>query len=71
MSNFDFTKSITKGKIGLNQSETAKILGVSIGSLELWRRTGKGPKYIKMGNKESKARIIYSVFSIIEWLEST
>lgn len=38
-------------KILLNQNELASRWGMSPRTLENWRSTGKGPKYIKLGGQ--------------------
>jgi len=38
-------------KIFLNQNELASRWGMSPRTLENWRSTGKGPKYVKLGGQ--------------------
>lgn len=33
----------------LTSAETAKLLGIQRGTLELWRQKGQGPKFAKLG----------------------
>ena len=35
----------------LSAKETARILGVKIGTLEQWRADGRGPVFLKLGSK--------------------
>lgn len=40
----------------LNTHEAATFLNLSAGTLEVWRCTGRGPKYAKLGK-----RVVYDV----------
>ncbi|OGR34278.1 MAG: hypothetical protein A2051_11235 [Desulfovibrionales bacterium GWA2_65_9] len=40
----------------LNTHEAAAFLNLSAGTLEVWRCTGRGPKYAKLGK-----RVVYDV----------
>jgi len=50
----------------LTESETAQLLGgLSVSGLRKWRKTGKGPKYLRLGRL-----IRYRRADIEAWLES-
>jgi predicted DNA-binding transcriptional regulator AlpA len=46
-----------------NQGEVAERLGISIRSLERWRCTGEGPRYIKLGRQ-----VRYTCDDLEAWL---
>lgn len=46
------------------QVETAKILSVSVRTLERWRLEGTGPVYRKFGK-----RVLYAHADLIEWAD--
>lgn len=53
----------------LNTSEAAAYLGLSRGTLEVWRSLGKGPRYRKFGRRvlyELKDLDDYSTSRIVE-----
>jgi excisionase family DNA binding protein len=53
----------------LNTSEAAAYLGLSRGTLEVWRSLGKGPRYRKFGRRvlyELKDLDDYSASRIVE-----
>ncbi|MCK5110407.1 MAG: DNA-binding protein [Arcobacteraceae bacterium] len=56
--------------MALNQSQTASIIGVSISTLENWRKEGIGPEYIKAGTGK-RGRILYPKIKIGDYLENT
>lgn len=56
--------------VTLNQSQTARILGVSPGTLEKWRKEGIGIEYIKTSDSK-KSRILYTKVAIAEYLSKT
>ncbi|MDY0322059.1 MAG: DNA-binding protein [Arcobacteraceae bacterium] len=60
-----------KKSIGLNQSQTAQIIGVSAPTLERWREAGVGPEYIKSVDTLKKSRLIYPKAAIAEYILST
>lgn len=49
----------------LNTADVAKMLGVSEGSVHMWRARGVGPKYIKMGRP-----VFYRAEDVRAWIES-
>lgn len=49
----------------LSTKQTAKFLGTSTRILEDMRRTGRGPKYIKIGYRTVR----YRKSDLLEWLE--
>ena len=53
----------TQDKQLVTETETARILGVSIGGLRKWRHEGTGPKFIKLGRL-----VRYSVTDLETWL---
>lgn len=59
-------------KVALNQKECAGLIGVSSSTLEHWRKESnlKSPPFIKMGDEETKGRVLYSKVGIAEWLLS-
>ena len=59
------------GDIGLRQSEVAQIIGVSLSTLEAWRREGRGPEYIKAGPAGGRGRVIYLKSTVAKWLANT
>lgn len=48
----------------LRDHEVAELLRVSLSTLERWRRTGEGPKFIRL----SRSGIRYKLIDINEWL---
>lgn len=49
----------------LNEKRAAQFLGCSRRTLQEWRRIGKGPNFIRMGD----SRLIrYDTFDLQEWL---
>jgi transposase-like protein len=57
-------------KIGLNEAQAAKIIGVQPGTLANWRKQGIGPEFKKM-ESGSKGKVIYTKMTIAEWLANT
>lgn len=53
----------------LNNKETARLLGITHGTLEVWRHQGKGPTFIKMGQGK-QAPIRYLRSTVMEWLQN-
>ena len=53
----------------LNNKEAARLLGITHGTLEVWRHQGKGPAFIKMGQGK-QAPIRYLRSTIMERLQS-
>lgn len=51
----------------LNESQVAKIIGVSASSVSKWRREGLGPRFKKLDNG-LKAKVMYTKQSVAEWL---
>jgi hypothetical protein len=49
----------------LNDTQTAKILGLAKGTLAVWRVKGKGPAYVKIG-----ANVRYRYASIIAYIDA-
>lgn len=53
----------------LTNKETARLLGIVHGTLEVWRHQGKGPAFIKMGQgKQAPVRYLRS--TVMEWLQN-
>ncbi len=48
----------------LTSTETAALLGIKRGTLELWRQKGQGPKFAKLGTA-SQAHIRYRRSDVI------
>lgn len=59
-----------KGCICLSQKQTAEIIGVSLSTLDNWRKIGLGPQYKKIDSGK-KGRVLYPKTAIIEWLSNT
>lgn len=55
---------MSDGKLTLRSAEVAAIVGVSQNSLSVWRKHGRGPKYVQLG----KRIIRYPVVEFREWL---
>lgn len=49
----------------LTTKEAAQILGLSAGTLEVWRCIGKGPRYFKVGR-----RVGYKQHDLEKYIES-
>ncbi|WP_374254176.1 helix-turn-helix transcriptional regulator [Xanthobacter sp.] len=54
---------LSPGKTRLDTDAAAAYAGVSKSSMNKWRVTGGGPKYIKLGR-----RVVYDVIDLDEWL---
>jgi predicted site-specific integrase-resolvase len=52
--------------MALNQTDTAKIIGVSPSTLENWRKDGIGPEWKKVGK-----RVLYPKIRVAEFLSNT
>ncbi len=52
----------------LTSNEAAKLLKLSIRTLERMRVTGDGPRFMKAGNGK-RSRVLYKNSDITEWLE--
>lgn len=48
----------------LAAAEAARLLGVSVRSLERWRTTGEGPVFVRLGQR----RVAYPPAAINDWL---
>ena len=57
------------GKKLLSAKELAEFLGVQINKLAVWRMTGDGPRFLKLGDG-SRAAVRYRVRDVEDWLES-
>ena len=55
----------TEGKKLLTTPETARLLGVAVGTLNNWRSRREGPQYLKLGGKSVR----YAIEDIAEWLK--
>ena len=49
----------------LTPAETAKVLRISVRTLERYRNEGVGPRYVKVGR-----RVLYRENDIADWLEA-
>lgn len=49
-------------EIRLTPKQLAERLGMSISSLQSWRVSGKGPRFIKL-----EAKILYPLADVIKW----
>lgn len=45
--------------------EVSRILGVTLGTLRVWRSTGKGPSYVKFGDRVVR----YPESKLEEWID--
>ena len=52
----------------LTSSEAAKLLRISIRTLERMRVTGDGPPFLKAGAGK-RSRVLYKQSIVVEWLE--
>lgn len=52
-----------RSKLTLNTSQTSRLIGTSVSTLEKWRREGVGIEYIKVSG-----RIMYTKRAIAEFL---
>lgn len=52
----------------LTSAETAALLGIKRGTLELWRQKGQGPKFAKLGTA-SQAHIRYRRSDVAAFIE--
>lgn len=59
-----------KDTLNLNQSQSAKIIGVSNGLLDLWRKQGVGPNYIETGTANRRGRVLYPKQSLADFLNN-
>ncbi len=50
----------------LNEQQAARYLGVSAGTLRLWRSEGKGPRHFKAGEK----LVRYRKSDLDSWIEA-
>lgn len=51
----------------LPTSEAAKVLGVQAQTLRVWRLSGKGPSYVRLGSGRF-ARACYSIEELNRWI---
>ncbi|MBN2326727.1 MAG: helix-turn-helix domain-containing protein [Candidatus Omnitrophica bacterium] len=49
----------------LNEREAARMLGLSVRTLQTWRRVGGGPRYVSL----SRRAIRYRIADIEEWMD--
>ena len=59
---------MAKESVTLNQSQAAKILGVSDSTLENWRKRSIGPQYIKIGKDGKQGRVMYPKIELAKWI---
>lgn len=50
----------------LTTSEASKLIGISAGTLTIWRSLGKGPDYVKIGGK-----VRYRVDAMVKFLKKS
>lgn len=55
-------------KLLLNESELSDALGVSVRTIQRWRESGDGPKFVKLSSGQ-KATVRYRVRDIKEWVD--
>lgn len=53
----------------LTSEQTAAILGLKPNCMDIWRLRGKGPKFIKLGDKK-QSPVRYRRSDIDAWLET-
>lgn len=51
----------------LTTSQAAKLLGVQAQTLRVWRLSGKGPSYVRLGSGRF-ARACYSIEELRRWI---
>ncbi len=55
----------------LKPVEAADLLGISVAGLKLWRKTGIGPRFVRIGDESGpKARIRYRKTDLDEYMQS-
>ena len=52
----------------LTSAETAALIGIKVGTLEIWRMKGKGPKFAKLGSA-GQAPIRYRRSDVVAFIE--
>ena len=61
--------SYKRSQVLFNEEKTARVFGVTKGTLRRWRREGKGPPWHKLGD-EPGAAIRYLGGDLAQWLAS-
>lgn len=51
----------------LTETELAKRWKLTTRTLQLWRRAGKGPKFINISDSEKKAKIRYLISDVVRY----
>jgi predicted DNA-binding transcriptional regulator AlpA len=51
----------------LGTDAVAAMIGISPGTLRIWRVHGKGPKFVKLGNAK-QAGVVYFEADVLAWL---
>ena len=60
-------RAVTRHNIGLlNEEDLSNALGLTTNTLRIWRHTGKGPDFVKVGKS-----IFYRFVDITEWLANS
>lgn len=57
--------SIAHGSELLTEKQAAELMALSVKTLQGWRFTGKGPRFIKVGTKSVR----YQVADILGWID--
>ena len=52
----------------LDNEQTAALLGIKPNTLEIWRCTGRGPRFVKLGQSK-QAPIRYQRTEVASWIE--
>lgn len=51
----------------ISTKELARLLGVSVTTIERWRSSGKGPAWIRMGDRRT-SRVLYDRADVALWI---
>lgn len=53
----------------LDTVQTAALLGITPGTLKLWRHKGRGPRFVKLGDSP-QAGVAYDEADVIAWRDA-
>lgn len=60
--------AVTAQPLAVTSAQAAAMLGVQQRTLEIWRKEGRGPRYLRLAGKRS--RVLYKVSDLEAWLDS-
>ena len=63
------TDHLSKIPQHFNETEAAKLIGLSVKTLRRWRLEHVGPPYLKYGEGK-RGRVVYSEADLSKWLEA-